>query len=29
LYWIDLSPSRLLYKDAWVISFHEEKSRFQ
>jgi hypothetical protein len=27
--WFDLNPSRLLYKDAWVIDFHEEKPKFQ
>jgi hypothetical protein len=27
--WFDLNPSRLLYKDVWVIDFHEEKPRFQ
>jgi hypothetical protein len=27
--WLDLNPSRLLYKDAWVIDFHEEKPRLQ
>jgi hypothetical protein len=29
LYWFNLNLSRLLYKDAWVIGFHEEEPKFQ
>jgi len=25
--WLDLSHPRLLYKDAWVIDFHERRTK--